>query len=101
MKDNSAQFKAHLLQKRRAVVHKLCFIGEASAKRRAPHKTSRFRDSITTEMHPTDAVGRYGTNISDPPYPFFLEFGTRFITPRPTFRNSLEDVRKAASTWKH
>lgn len=34
-----------------------------------------------------------GTNLVNPPYPYFLEFGTWAMTPKPVARNALD------STW--
>ena len=37
-----------------------------------------------------------GTNLSDPPYPYFLEFGTSRMYARPSARPAFEEAKGAA-----
>lgn len=53
-------------------------------------QTGTLRRSYTHEMDPVMPVGRVGTNLV---YAKFLEFGTRFMAPRPHVRVALEKLR--------
>ena len=43
-----------------------------------------------------DLSVRIGTNIQDPPYPFYLEFGTKRMSPKPFLRPALDESRNEA-----
>ena len=61
-------------------------------------KTGTMRRSIHAE--PVDEFGelsvRVGTSIEDPPYPFWLEFGTRKMGAKPFLRPALDETEKEA-----
>jgi len=65
----------------------------------APYKTGTYRGSIYTETLQTrgqDVAVAVGTDITDPPYPFFLEYGTsRMPLPHPSMRPALDETRDA------
>jgi HK97 gp10 family phage protein len=70
-------------------------------KQKAPIKTGTYRRSIHTE---TEAVNEraatvvIGTDITDPPYPIFLEYGTAHMAARPSAQPAFdEQVDKAIS----
>ena len=56
--------------------------------------SSRFMTSLTTELDRDALEGRFGTNLKEPPYPLFLEFGTPKMAARPWAVPTLEAVRK-------
>ena len=61
-----------------------------------PIKTGRYRSSIHTEVIAGMRGGRVreaivGTDIVAPPYPFYLEFGTSRMAPRPSMRPALDE----------
>jgi HK97 gp10 family phage protein len=65
------------------------------------HKTGSYMRSIHTEVIAGHMGGRMreaivGTDIVDPPYPFFLEFGTSRMAPRPTMRPALDEKASEA-----
>ncbi len=66
----------------------------------APYRTGTYRRSIA--MYDKTA-GRdsaeliIGTNIIDPPYPFFLEYGTKFMVPHPSAEPAFEQQKNAAA----
>ena len=53
-----------------------------------------FRRSITTEVEVNGTLieGRAGSNLNEPPYPMFLELGTRKMRPYPWARPALYGV---------
>ena len=55
-------------------------------------QSGALRRSITHEMHKVLPVGRVGTNIK---YGKWLEFGTRYMQPRPFMRPSLMRIKSA------
>lgn len=71
---------------------------EGEWKRRAPWRTGNYRRSISSRpVRSTKGPAvRVGTNISQPPYPIFLEFGTRRMAPRPSARVAFYAKREAA-----
>lgn len=54
--------------------------------------TGTLRRSITFDVREENGkiVGRVGSTIKEPPYPFFLEFGTSKMKPRKWLQPSLE-----------
>lgn len=68
-------------------------------KRKAPVKTGSYRRSIHTEVLEVSderVVVGIGTDIIDPPYPKFLEFGTARMAPRPSARPAFDENRARA-----
>jgi len=62
--------------------YRLVLIGElvkSKARKNAPFKTGTLRNSIDYEVEEENKLVRIGTNVE---YAAFLEFGTKFITPR-------------------
>jgi HK97 gp10 family phage protein len=58
-------------------------------KRLAPYRTGTYRRSIVQEpgaKTKTLVTRLIGTLIQDPPYPYFLEFGTSKMPPHPSMR---------------
>jgi HK97 gp10 family phage protein len=59
-----------------------------------PHKqTGELQRSIQREVSASEQKARVGTNLNDPPYPRWLEFGTRKMAARPWLRRSLDEMR--------
>jgi HK97 gp10 family phage protein len=63
-----------------------------------PVRTGTYRRSIHHE--PPVVMGdqvsiEVGTDIVEPPYPFFLEFGTSRMAPRPSARPALDETQGA------
>jgi len=54
----------------------------------APYETGAYRRSIQVVREAKRVV--VGTDITDPPYPLFLEFGTRQMPPHPSLRPALD-----------
>lgn len=57
-------------------------------------ETGTYLRSIHHEVEssgPGGAVVLVGTDIVDPPYPFYLEFGTSRMRPKPTARPALDE----------
>lgn len=67
---------------------------EAEWKRIVPYETGTYRRSIHTEPEGIDVI--VGTNIDDPPYPRFLEFGTSRMSPHPSARPAFDASKEAA-----
>ncbi len=73
------------------VVRAAAFAVEAHAKTRAPVRTGRLRNSITTDVvKPLEAIVGPGVK-----YGKFVEFGTRYMAPRPYLRPAAEVVQKS------
>lgn len=56
-------------------------------------RTGAYMRSVHVELvsqGPQSAEVMVGTNLVDPPYPYFLEFGTWAMTPKPVARNALD-----------
>lgn len=72
--------------------------GEAAASR-----LGMFRKSIRYEvvrLRVAEYEGRVGSSIKSPPYPFFLEYGTKYMDARPTFTLALAKLREEiAREW--
>lgn len=74
---------------------------QSAWKVKAPFKTGTYRRSIHTETErvaerSVDVV--IGTDITDPPYPIFLEYGTARMAARPSAQPAFdEQVDKAVS----
>jgi HK97 gp10 family phage protein len=56
-------------------------------------QTGELQRSIQREVNASDQKARVGTNLNDPPYPRWLEFGTRKMAARPWLRRSLDEMR--------
>lgn len=55
--------------------------------------TGRLRSSLSFEVEEKDdntVIGKVGTTLDGPPYPFWLEYGTSIMPARPWLRPSLE-----------
>ena len=66
----------------------------------APFKTGTYRRSIHNEViHQSRdrAEIAIGTDLDDPPYPFFLEFGTSRMPPHPSARPAFDKKKDAAA----
>lgn len=64
-------------------------------------ETGTYRRSIHEEVfqdvsEPGQVVVLIGTDIADPPYPAFLEFGTSRMAPKPVGRMAFEAQKDAA-----
>lgn len=69
---------------------------EARWKELVPVKTGTYRRSIHTEVLGRSATGAsvmVGTNLTDPPYPVYLEFGTRRMPAHPSARPAFDERR--------
>lgn len=53
--------------------------------------TARFVNSPRKEVDVSKSHVIVGTDISDPPYPVFLELGTSRMSAKPTLRPSIEN----------
>jgi len=63
----------------------------------APFKTGHYRRSIAVVRERTRVV--IGTDIVDPPYPFWLEFGTRRMPKgKPSARPAVDQSEKLAKS---
>lgn len=75
---------------------------EQEWKQRAPVRTGTYRRSIHTQSKRSGrtAEATVGTNLVNPPYPIFLEYGTSMMAARPSarpaFDASLSRVMKVA-----
>lgn len=67
--------------------------------RQKAYKTGTYMRSIHAEEAKTEGADRVvievGTDITDPPYPLFLEYGTKRMEPRPTARPAFEASKDA------
>lgn len=77
---------------RRKQIGDLIYNAFPSAPGEPPHKqTGRLLGSVAWEII-SNLVARVGTNINNPPYPRYLEFGTRKMAARPWLRRSLNEM---------
>lgn len=67
---------------------------EADWKDAAPVETGTYRRSIHTETDATPDSSIVGTNLTNPPYPVYLEFGTGRMAARPSARPAAERARR-------
>lgn len=67
---------------------------EADWKARAPVKTGTYRRSIHTDEEPEPGVSVVGTSLTNPPYPVYLEYGTRYMAARPSATPAAEKGRR-------
>lgn len=61
-----------------------------------PYRTGTYRRSIHHEppVVTDDRVSvEVGTDITDPPYPFYLEFGTSRMPPHPSARPAVDETQ--------
>jgi HK97 gp10 family phage protein len=68
-------------------------------KERAPIRTGTYRRSIhieTEEKTPAGCTIAIGTDITDPPYPVYLELGTRHMAARPSAQPAFDETGPAA-----
>lgn len=66
----------------------------------APFKTHTYQRSIHCEvLHQSKdrAEVAIGTDIDDPPYPYFLEFGTSRMSPHPSARPAFDAKKEEAA----
>lgn len=69
---------------------------ETRWKELAPVDTGTYRRSIHREIVERSRYGAVlmvGTNLTDPPYPEWLEYGTRRMAPRPSARPAYDETR--------
>ncbi len=62
-------------------------------------KTGTMKRSIHAEPVETKSGDMFvliGTNIQDPPYPHYLEFGTKRMSPKPFLRPALDETKGEA-----
>lgn len=78
----------HLVDQVSKITRKSAFDCQADWQRRAPVRTGAYRNSITAQDagsgHAAAPSWVVFTGLVSPPYPFFLEFGTRKMAPRPS-----------------
>lgn len=67
---------------------------EREWKRLVPVKTGTYRRSIHTVEQARPGVSVVGTNLTKPPYPLFLENGTRRMRARPSATPAAEYGRR-------
>ncbi len=68
-------------------------------KTNAPFKTGTYRRSIHTETERVTADHAdvvIGTDITDPPYPLFLEYGTVHMAARPSMQPAFDEEKDKA-----
>jgi hypothetical protein len=73
---------------------KTAYEAEAHWKERARVKTGRYRGSIHTDEDATPTSSVVGTDLTDPLYPFYLEFGTRYMRAYPAATPAAEYARR-------
>ncbi len=71
-----------------------CLFVEGDAKKRAPVDTGKLRNSISHRVVTdyTGVVGEVGTNVEYGP---FMEFGTRYVVPRPFLTPAANENKSA------
>ncbi len=67
---------------------------EADWKDAAPVDTGTYRRSIHTETDATPSTSLVGTNLTNPPYPIYLELGTGRMAAQPSARPAAERARR-------
>jgi len=104
---NVKQFEAQLQQLSMAVasdtIERALTMGglkiQNEWQREAPYKTGTYRKSIHVEYEKlTDYSGAalIGTNLTEPPYPIYLEFGTIHMVANPSGRRAWDQSIDAA-----
>lgn len=95
---NIREFNAQLDKLGEAVAHEVLLLALMTGskpivnrwKQIAPYRTGNYKRSIHGEPLPGGgshrAAVQIGTDITDPPYPLFLEFGTSRMSPHPSAR---------------
>lgn len=73
---------------------RIAFELEADWKDAVPVDTGTYRRSIHTEADATPSTSVVGTNLTNPPYPQYLEYGTGRMAARPSARPSAERARR-------
>lgn len=66
-------------------------------KRKVPYRSGTYRRSIkfkVLERSSQRVIVAVGTNIVDPPYPVFLEYGTRKMKARPSARPAWDESKE-------
>lgn len=72
---------------------------QSAWKEKAPVETGQYRQSIHTtlvEGQGSEVWVEIGTDIVDPPYPFFLEYGTSKMGAKPSMRPAFDEQRDNA-----
>jgi HK97 gp10 family phage protein len=73
---------------------------QRSWKRKVPYRSGTYRRSIQVkilERGSQRVIVAIGTNIVDPPYPLFLEYGTRKMKARPSARPAWDESKAGVS----
>ena len=86
--NNCGAIAAHLREAADAHAEKTARRIEAGWKDRAPVKTGHYRRSITTEKD-----GDGWVVYSPVEYAVYLEYGTRYMSPRPSMNPAVDAVR--------
>ena len=94
------RIKIHQMGKVEAALHAGGLVISNAAKQIITDKGLIDTGTMKRSVHPeveTDGKGvRIGTNITDPNYPSFLEFGTSKMSPKPWLRPALDENKTEA-----
>lgn len=69
---------------------------QRSWKRKVPYRTGTYRRSIRVKVMERSSqrvIVAIGTDIINPPYPLFLEYGTRHMAARPSARPAWDESK--------
>ena len=84
---------AQMLPRARRVVRQAAEEGAHLARSYAPVRTGRLSRSYRAQRDQADSLALTYDVLSDVPYASFVEFGTRFMAPRPHLTPAMEEVR--------